>query len=121
MIKIILEKPIEFDGKTLSEVVMREPTADDYIRSGEPRMVSGSPEAGYVVVDDNAAIQGYVNALISPSGIPLDKLTLRDGYQIREAVLGFFVDARQDGSKAGRSSSSAASDGSTPQASAPAA
>jgi hypothetical protein len=100
--KIELSAPVTFFGKQVSTVFMREPRAGHVMRLGEPRFPVGQSGAVYMAERDDVIAQ-YVDELLSIDGkTPVDvgggalvqMLSLDDGIAVRDALFGFFSDAR---------------------------
>lgn len=119
MTKLDLIKPIDFDGRTVTHLVLREPNARELMVHGEPYIQSCTAEGQIVSIEDGAAIAAYLDAIVvEPANLPLDRVGLADGMRLKDAVLDFFGDARRAGLPTARSASSETSAGSTPQGSA---
>lgn len=119
MTKIDLVAPVDFNGQTVTHIQIREPNGSEFIRFGEPYVLTASPGGGVVNVEEPGAIEAYCQAIIvAPAGFPLSALSMADAMRLKEALFDFFSSARRSGSKAGQTSSSAPSDGSTQEPSA---
>lgn len=94
MVDITLEKPIVGHGTTITKVVVREPTFDEYMRLGDPFVVAQSQESKIpFVVEDKATLAEYCRLLVVE---PSDQLLLKQGglklaQQIARTVRGFFL------------------------------
>lgn len=94
-VKIPLEKPLIAHGKTISEVVVREPTFAEYMELGDPFIVALSPESRIpFMVEDKAVLTAYCQRLVVE---PADQLLLSQGghhlaKRIALTVRGFFLD-----------------------------
>lgn len=119
MKKITLLAPIDFNGQTITHVMLREPNAGEFMAHGEPYIQTHAAEGQMVSIEDGAAIAAYLGlVMVEPAGLPLDRVSLADGMRLKDAVLDFFGDARRAGWKIAQTASSQPSDGSTPAASA---
>jgi hypothetical protein len=118
MKKITLLTPIDYDGRTITHVMLREPNAAEFMAHGEPYIQTHAADGRMVSIEDGAAIATYLSLVIAePAGLPLDRVGLADGMRLKDAVLDFFGDARRAGWKTAQTASSAPSDGSTQEAS----
>ncbi len=114
-----LLEPVPFDGRMIDSLTLREPKAREYGLLGEPAVHTRSADGSWIIVDNTEAIMGYVRAgvPINLSGV-IDHVGLADTLRLKDAVLGFFADARAAGATTARGSSSSNSDGSTDEDSA---
>jgi len=99
---IQLTEPVQHFGKTVTGVYLREPKAGHVMRLGEPRFPVGQNGAVYMAERDDVVAQ-YVEELLSIDGkSPVDggggalvqMFSLDDAIAIRDALFGFFSDAR---------------------------
>jgi len=91
--KVKLTKPVEFAGKHVVEVELKEPTGGLYIKTGEPRtLVFNSSGSGYWV-EQADAIKAYFEALIvhDLGGDLINLMTLEDTMLVKEALFDFFT------------------------------
>lgn len=89
----------KFGEVTIPQLVFREPKMSDLIANGEPYIPTRSPDGATIVVENMAAIAGLASdCLIEPFGRPavIDQLALRDALAVKDAIVGFFTDARSD-------------------------
>jgi hypothetical protein len=102
--EIVLSNSIEWFGRPVDRVFLREPRASHLQRFGEPRTAVFHPEAGTrYLVDRDDAISRYFDELLSLDGMaPIDgggafltRLSLYDGLALREALFNFFSQARE--------------------------
>jgi hypothetical protein len=100
--RIQLTAPVTYFGKSISTVYMREPRAGHVMRLGEPRFPVGQSGAVYMC-DRDDVIAAYVEELLSVDGTSTVEggagalimlLSLDDGIAVRDALFGFFSDAR---------------------------
>jgi hypothetical protein len=107
--------PVDFNGQTITHVLLREPNAAEYLQHGEVYIRSMTASGQFVSVENDAAIAAYLDVLIvEPKGLPLVRVSLADGMRLKDAVLDFFGAALKAGSPPVSTVSSEASDGSTP-------
>jgi hypothetical protein len=97
-VKIPLERPLVGHGKTIAEVVVREPTYAEYMELGDPFVVALSPgEKIPFMVEDKAVLAAYCAKLVVE---PADQLLLAQGghklaRKIAATVRGFFLDGAE--------------------------
>jgi hypothetical protein len=105
---IKLSQPIVGHGSPITEVTVREPTAGQYWANGEPITWSSSKEGVYFRVENDAAIKAYVELCVVEPKDPLllGQMTLADAMAVKDAVLGFFIQARAPSSTGFSNSSS---------------
>jgi hypothetical protein len=100
-----LSGPIQGHGKSYNQVVVREPTARDFIELGQPEYVIFGPNNQATQHEDNGIIEQYLRRCIREpnADIVFAQINLRDAIALRTALLGFFIAARAgamvDGSK----------------------
>lgn len=92
-----LRTPIAGHGGPISQVVVKAPTLPQYMAIGEPFSAVPAPDGKTVVVENDAAIAAYAEVCIAE---PQDRLLLAqvelvDAMAIKDAILDFFVEARQ--------------------------
>lgn len=96
-VTITLTEPIEGHEGPIKEVVLRQPKFNDVMTLGEPAAYAHS-EAGLVFqAEKDGVIQGYITRLLVEPKDPalLLQLGLADSLKLKEAVYGFFQDARK--------------------------
>jgi hypothetical protein len=116
LITITLKQPI-LGHEVVREVKMRRPTGDEILTMGFPYTFQPTPDGGRLFIENNEAIKFYVEACIVE---PKDKLALltqiemEDVLELREQVMGFFLEAQTARRTSPKSStaSSSTSDGS---------
>lgn len=84
------------DGTVFKEIVVREPSFDEYLRLGDPYTVGFSPGSGIpFIVEDNGAMMAYCKLLVTVPDNPM--LVELGGFQaarkIKDAVKSFFQPA----------------------------
>lgn len=116
---VTLLDPVPFAGRNIDSLTLREPTARDYGLYGEPAVHTRSADGSWIIVDNTEAVMGYVRACLPEleRGV-IDHIGLADTLRLKDAVLGFFADARAAGATTAPGSSSGNSDGSTDEGSA---
>jgi hypothetical protein len=88
-----LVTPMMVHGTPLTEVVLREPSFNEYLEIGDPFTVAASPGSGVpFIVEDLEVVRKYVRLLVMP---PADALALEQGgfdlaRRMKDAVMGFF-------------------------------
>ncbi len=118
---IELSEPIIVHGGQVKQIVLRDPTYREIMRLGEPFAQGFSRDGSTVFQAENIeTIRGYIEALVQPpvDGILIEQLGLADTLRLKDAVFGFFSDARLKLSKTTVTSSSSTSTSSTQSASA---
>lgn len=119
---IKLLDPVIGHGGKVTEVVLREPTADEFFELGEPRTqvftvdpMSYGRKTGPVVhetkqVDNGAVIKKYLErCAVNPEFLILANASLRDAMRIKEEFLLFFDSALVAASPTPATSSSSSS------------
>lgn len=97
-VTIQLSEPVVGHQGPITEVVLRPPSLPQYLAIGEPWSVVPAPDGREgAVVENDAAIAAYGEACVAE---PRDKLLLgqiglADAMAIKDAILDFFVAARQ--------------------------
>ena len=92
-VRIPLPEPIDGHGEPIREIVLREPTYDEYVScGGEPYSIGQSEEGVLFEIEKNEVIWAYAEACILKPG---DKLLLSDldwrvAREVRKAILRFF-------------------------------
>ena len=115
---IKLAEPIKGHDGDIRAVVLREPRASDLFALGEPIVYAQTASGMFFTSEKEETIRAYLDrCIVEPSDkLLLEQLSLRDGIQVKEALLGFFMDARQGPSPDAATSSSSTSKSSTPKA-----
>lgn len=118
---IHLINPIATTYGSTTAIILREPTAREYLTTGEV-FIGANTSNGPMLVEDSAAVAAYLSAcIVEPKGLRLDDVSLADGMALKEALFGFFGDARVGGSPTAPMPSSEFSAGPMSEASAPSA
>jgi hypothetical protein len=84
-----------FDGQTITEVKIKEPTGGQYVKLGDPRtLVFNASGSGYWV-EQADTIRAYLETCVvhDIGAAIVDKLALEDVMGVKEALFGFFTDA----------------------------
>ncbi|MGU3539980.1 hypothetical protein [Methylobacterium sp. A54F] len=93
MVRIPLPTPVEGHKGMIREIVLREPTYDEYIScGGEPYSIGQSEDGIVFQIEKPEVIWAYAEACIQEPG---DRLMLNDqgwrvAREVRKAILGFF-------------------------------
>lgn len=117
---IELEEPVTIHDGALTSITLREPNASAVFEIGEPQIASYDSGGGLIVLDRVEALQSYFELLLVDVK-PVDaaaiygQMSLADGLAVKEAIIGFFAEARRKNSARSRPSSSGNS-GSSPGA-----
>lgn len=93
-----LTRPIKGHGaKMFTQVVLKEPTARDFIELGQPRSPVYGPNGAFTMSDNDQVIAAYMQRCIREpvADIVLAQVTLADCMRLREALLDFFTAARE--------------------------
>lgn len=106
LITIPLRTPVLGHG-VIKEVKMRRPTGEEILTMGFPYSFQPTPDGQRLFIENNEAIKFYVEACIVE---PEDKLELlggismEDALELRERVMGFFLEAQTARRTSGKSS-----------------
>lgn len=98
-IRIPLSEPLLGHGEPIREIVLREPTYDEYVRcGGEPYTIGQSDEGALFTIEKPDVIWAYAEAcLVSPTDrLLLNQADWRVAREVRKAVLGFFQASAKD-------------------------
>lgn len=103
-----LINPFDLAAGTVSKLVLREPTGRDVMTFGEPYIQTQSSDGAIVAIENAEAIEGYMTqCVVDPAGINvIDRVGLTDFLRLKDAVFGFFSDARMAGLQSAPNSSS---------------
>lgn len=96
-VTVPLSEPIVGHGEPITEAKLREPTAGEYVTTGEVASWAGNPDGSTFRIENNATIAAYIELLIvepKSASLLLAQASLVDGMRLREAVLDFFTTAR---------------------------
>jgi hypothetical protein len=96
---IPLTRKYEAHGKVFDAVSLRAPTLREYLTIGEPMEAHAGPDGdGRFIIEQHDRIAAYLDKLAVP-GEPglenLDVLDLADSMSVKEAIIGFFSEARR--------------------------
>ena len=107
---ISLSRRYEAHGTVFDAIEMRSPKLRDYFAIGDP--VEAQPsgvEGGTIVVEHRDRIEAYRDRLVvKPSLAEILDLDLEDAMRVKEAITGFFTEARR--ARRARTNSSGAAD-----------
>lgn len=114
-VSVKLQNPIIAHGGSRTEVILREPRGVDFIEIGEPFAYARADKGLVVHAENDQAIKSYLErCIVEPDYLlVMSQATLLDMVSVKEALFGFFADARQARSASTSSSSASTSDGST--------
>lgn len=96
-VTIELTEPIRTHDGVCSRVVIRAPKYGDVFALGEPQAYAVDPNSGMVFTSNrDDVIEKYLQLCVTEPKDPalLHQCNLTDSLALREAVLGFFSDAR---------------------------
>jgi hypothetical protein len=87
-----LATPFQGHNGLVREIILREPTGDEFLTYGEPQTwvrVAG----GMALIDNDQAIRAYIERLIvQPDPVlTLSQIKLADARAVRKAVIDFFT------------------------------
>lgn len=96
-VTIELSEPIIGHSDPIRRVVLQEPRARDYFALGEPSVYARNPDGTVYAVENAEVIDRYIErCIVEPKeSILLDQMSLGDAMRVKDAVLGFFSDARK--------------------------
>ena len=121
-VRISLPEPIESHRGMIREIVLREPTYDEYIScGGEPYTIGQSEEGALFSIEKPDVIWAYVETcMVEPQDkLLLGELPWRVAREVRKAILGFFqapAEASGPSPTSSTTSSSSSTSPSTPSA-----
>ena len=123
--------PVGGHGGEVTEVVLREPTAEEFFELGEPRTTVfttdpssvGMKTSGRAVemkqLDNGPTLKRYIErCVVKPDGLIVAQCSLRDAMRIKEEFLLFFDSALASASTPPATSSSSTSSSAAPQSAA---
>lgn len=118
-VTVPLSRTYEAHGRTFSEVILRAPLGKDHDAIGDITEVQFHDGRPLIIYHDDRLLDYRRRLLKVGDGLPTDadlaELSLADAMAVKEAVRGFFSDARATLSERRRTDSSSATDGaSTP-------
>jgi len=107
-ITIKLKKPLEEPGGLVHEVVLREPTYDEYLVHGDPYTVARSAGGLPFITENAEVIATYIRiCLVTPKDPQiLRQGKARLGKEMKEALLSFFRPDEAEGEASGTSPTS---------------
>jgi hypothetical protein len=93
-VSIPIEAPLTGHKGPVREVIVREPTFEEYLRLGDPLIWVPLPEGGMFPTENTAVITEYVKLLVVE---PDYLICIQGGFdlarKIKDTVLGFFLPA----------------------------
>lgn len=117
-VTIQLEEPrLDIDETRIEAVVIREPKAHEFFTHGMPWTTVQRPDGSVIVIENTETIRTYLTLLVEQPKSPnvINSLGLRDATAVKDAIIGFFVDAQKASSQRSATSSSSAPASSTPR------
>lgn len=95
MLKVDLSKKYTAHGKTFNAVEFRKPKLSEFLRIGDVQEWQPNGQNGSMLVEYGAAIGEYVTLLCTEPGAEcLEDIDLCDQVKIKDAIKGFFTEAR---------------------------
>lgn len=110
-VKIRLTTPVEFIGKPISEVELKEPNGGLYVRLGDPRTVIFGASGATYFIENAEVIAKYLDTLLVHAAggeALLVLLSLDDALAVKQRFLSFFDRAVQRFAAAGSTTSASA-------------
>lgn len=98
-IAIDLAEPLKGHGAPVKTITVAEPKGKDFYRLGDPYVVARNPDGTLFHVENDELVRAYIEACVDCDPLLLDQLTLGDAMAVKDAVLGFFTDARSSRTK----------------------
>jgi len=94
---IALKTPVDWHGKPVTEIVLREPKGSELRRFGQPLTIVHAKDGMVYAVEQTEAIAAYADACITHEGgkVLLNMLTLADALSVNQAIISFFTDAQK--------------------------
>lgn len=91
-VTIPLKKPLVAPEGDVKQIVIREPTFDEYLVHGDPYTVASSKEGNPFIIENADVIAAYIKVCLVEPKDPaiLSQGKARLGKEVKEAVLGFF-------------------------------
>lgn len=92
-IVIPLSKPLRaHGGESIKQIVLREPTFDEYLEIGDPYTVAASNEGTPFAVENSEVIKRYIDlCLVEPKdSLLLKQAGARVARQVKDKLLAFF-------------------------------
>jgi hypothetical protein len=99
---VTLSNPIEGHDGQIKTITLREPKYGDVMALGEPSAFARSDGGMVFQAEKEGVVQAYIERLMTSPSDPalLLQVSLTDALKLKEAVYGFFRDARADSSEA---------------------
>lgn len=107
-VEIVLTKPLIGPNGTIGKVIIREPTAADYFKLGDPHSFAQAADGLILSAEREEVVQAYMKrCVIEPANsMLLEQMVLADAIRVKEAILNFFTAARSTKSQSDATSSS---------------
>lgn len=92
-VNVPLKRPFPGHDGQVTEIVLQEPTADDFFALGAPQTWVRAGE-GMALVDDEKVIRAYVvRCMLKPDPVlAFSQMSVVDAIAVKDAVIGFFTD-----------------------------
>lgn len=99
-VTVALSAPIKDASKgEISTITIREPGFSDFMLLGEPHSFGRSPTGVTFTTENSEIVKAYIERLVDCDPLALSQLALADTLKLREALHGFFENARPEPSK----------------------
>jgi hypothetical protein len=94
MTTITLQKPIEWHGKPLAQLELKEPNGRDFFDLGDPFIVVRNGNGSWYPLDQDQVVEKYLDKCLKVDGgaAVLALLSLNDARALKKAVLDFFTE-----------------------------
>lgn len=94
---ITLQNPVDWHGKSVTQITIREPRGAEHRRIGQPQTMVFSKDGMAYFVEQPEAIAAYADACLTHEGgkVLLNMLSLADSIAVNKAIVGFFTDAER--------------------------
>ncbi len=97
-IRIPLTRPVPGHHGDVRELVLREPTFNDFMDLGDPYQIAQSPEGSNFAIVDPEVVRGYFERMLIEPKHPelLTNASIKDAQAVQAAILRFFQDGGGD-------------------------
>jgi hypothetical protein len=91
-ITVKLDEPVQWFNSLIGEIVVKEPTAAQFIEIGDPTIWARSLSGAVFQIEQGDAIKRYMDVCldVENGGSFLALLPMSEGQKIKGALLGFF-------------------------------
>jgi len=84
---IKLSKPVDGHGGPLTQIVLREPTFDDYLKHGDVSKASRSDDGAISFAVDRVALIGWAETLSGVDRLTLGALAMKDVNRLTQLIV----------------------------------